>query len=236
MDRIDVFTVARTGAHWEGQLDLARMPRLAGSLLLEHGGDGAVAYRCHGYTDAQGRPGLRLWLNADLPMRCDRCAQPLRLALAAERDFYFVASGAELAAIPIDDAPEEALLGSAQFDLAALIEDEAILQLPLSPRHPDCAPARKPPTEPFAAGGPRSDGRRPDDEGRPHPFADLADLRDRLHQSSAKIEENGVPGTHQARTAGAAVAKVAAKAVPPRSAAGERVAPARRRKPPADAS
>lgn len=74
-------------------------------------------------------------------------------------------SEADLADIPVDDAPEEPLVGSAHFDLAALIEDEAILQLPISPRHPDCAAPF--PVEPDADA----------EEERPHPFAELARLR-----------------------------------------------------------
>jgi uncharacterized protein len=144
MDRIDVFTVARNRADWSGRLPLAAMPRLCASLMDGPGDrDGMLAYRCRGLIDAQGRPGLELRLDAILPLRCDRCAQKLALVLEAERRFYFVTTQAELAAIPIDDAPEEALLGSAQFDLAALIEDEAILQLPISPRHADCVGAAR---------------------------------------------------------------------------------------------
>jgi uncharacterized protein len=116
---------------------------------------------------------MELWLQAQLPLRCDRCAQELVFALSVRRSFYFVASEEQLAATEIDDAPEEALLGSAHFDLAGLIEDEAILQLPISPRHECCTPAVVVDAVPT-------------DAPRPKPFAQLQGLREALRgQASA---------------------------------------------------
>jgi uncharacterized protein len=189
MDRIDVFAAARKRSQWEGRLPFAAMPRLAASLLLDEpaGGAGVLDYRCRGDVDAQGRPALTLWLDGVVPLRCDRCGKKLALALRVERRFYFVGSGAELAAIPVDDATDEPLLGSVQFDLAGLIEDEAILQLPLSPRHVDCVPVAlaRPPDKGFASTG----GELAAVPERLHPFAGLARLRDRLPKSGAGSSE-----------------------------------------------
>jgi uncharacterized protein len=166
MPPIDVFTLARTGAVREGTLPLAALPRLAAGLLDS---EGDVAYRAQGFVDALGRPALRLRLQADLVLRCDRCDGRLPLRIDDERLYFFVHDEAALAAIAVDEAPEEALLGSTRFDLAGLVEDEAILQLPLSPRHADC------PVAPGVAGA------RPADE-RPKPFAGLQALRDELQR------------------------------------------------------
>ncbi len=163
MQPVDVYTLARTGARRAGELPLARLARLGASLLRQ---DGALAYDCQGLVDALGRPALRMSLHAPLALRCDRCGGELLYELAVQRVFYFVDSEAQLAAIEIDDTPEEPLLGSIQFDLAALIEDEAILQLPLSPRHAHCAPRR----DASAASAP----------ARPNPFAALQALRGHL--------------------------------------------------------
>jgi len=189
MDRIDVYAAARSGAGWGGRLSLAAMPRLCASLTDGPGDrDALLAYECRGSTDAHGRPALELHLAAVLPVRCDRCGQKLALALEAQRTFYFVNSQAELAAIPIDDTPEEPLLGSPQFDLAGLIEDEAILQLPISPRHPDCVALFPdvPPT-PVIVDAAAADGRPP------HPFAGLAALRERLHDPVPEPEPGKTP-------------------------------------------
>jgi len=81
--------------------------------------------------------------------------------------FFFVTDEAELGRLPIDDAPDEPLLGSAQFDLAALIEDQVILALPISPRHEGCdSPLRQLP----ASGEPTRQA-----------FAALAGLKKQTH-------------------------------------------------------
>ncbi len=161
MNPIDIFAMARTGATLAGEQQMTRMPRLGASLMRQ---DGMLAYRCQALTDEQGRPAMNLWLRALLPLRCDRCGRELDFALSVERRFFFVASEAELAAIEIDDAPEEPLLGSSHFDLAGLIEDEAILQLPLSPRHAGCVAQAT-----ASAAAPH-----------PNPFAQLRGLREQL--------------------------------------------------------
>jgi uncharacterized protein len=65
---------------------------------------------------------------------------PFNLDHVAE--FYFVADERELAQLPVTvEEDEEPVLGSAHFDVAALVEDEAILCLPVSPRHAQCPAA-----------------------------------------------------------------------------------------------
>jgi len=178
---LDVYTLARSGASRSGELPLARLPRL-GASLVRH--DGVLAYEARGLVDGQRRPGLRLQLQADLVLRCDRCGGELVYALAADRLFYFVDTEEQLAAIEIDDAPEEPLLGSVRFDLAGLIEDEAILQLPLSPRHERCT-ARRPAPASAPADAPSPQ--------RPHPFAALGELRGRLGPAGAPPDGAATP-------------------------------------------
>ena len=144
------------------------MPRLAQSLVYR---EGTLSYRCVGLIDERRRAALHVFLDAVLPLRCDRCGCELDLTLRVEDKFYFVHTEAQLAAIAIDESPEEALLGSQQFDLTSLIEDEAILHLPISPRHEDCVPqAKLPSMDP--------------DPDRRQPFAQLAGLRDQLRGSA----------------------------------------------------
>ena len=68
-------------------------------------------------------------------------------------------SGAPGQPLPIEDEELEAVVGSTAMRLLPWLEEEAILSLPLVPRHPDCAlllGENLPPTEsdranPFAA-------------------------------------------------------------------------------------
>lgn len=174
MPPIDVFSLARTGAVREGELPLSALPRLAAGLLHA---EGMLAWRAEGFIDASRRPALRLRLQGDLVLRCDRCDGELHHRIDDERVFYFVESEAELTAIEVDEAPEEALLGSTRFDLTALVEDEAILQLPLSPRHLDCRPAPLVEAARLA-------------QGRPKPFAGLQALKEELERDKLQRDES----------------------------------------------
>jgi len=103
MDRLDVFRLARNADVVSGSIRLASLPRLCAGL---QGCSGDLRWHARGRIDALGRPALRLHLQAMLPLRCDHCGRPLEFALVAERDFYFVDTEVELAAIPIDvDGP-----------------------------------------------------------------------------------------------------------------------------------
>jgi uncharacterized protein len=133
---IDVLELSRTGGRIEGRLPIADMTRLRNELRDE---SGAIDYRLDARTDSDGRPAAILTLKGKLAMTCDRCGEPVEIPADRRTAFYFVRDEAELDAVPVsvEDEPEP-LLGSEQFDLAALVEDEAILAVPLSPRHAEC--------------------------------------------------------------------------------------------------
>lgn len=157
----DAFRLARRQETLRGEATMTQLPRLAQSVL-----DPAarVIYEIAGRIDAEGHPGAVMKLSARLPLRCERCNEPMPFALEREVAFRFFGDERELSALPIEDVEVEDVVGSASMALLPWIEDEAILSLPLVPRHEDCAlpPAR--------------DG-EPAPEGRPNPFAALARLK-----------------------------------------------------------
>jgi uncharacterized protein len=163
MRTCDVWDLARRGATLEGELALAGLPRLAAQLADAHG---SLRYRLSGFVDDRGRPSARLGVDGVLSARCDRCGGPVAVPVGERAVFFFVADETALNALPIDEAEEEPLLGSQRFDVVALVEDQAILALPISPRHDDCA-------------GPVGDGGSEAGSGTRHPFADLAALKNR---------------------------------------------------------
>jgi len=177
---LDVYAMADSGAVLEFDCPLAALPRLA-DLRAQQAG--TVKLRWHGRRDAQGRPAAVVRIRADLVLRCDRCDAPLGLSVDETRDFWFVRSENELAALPIDDTADEPLLGSDRFAIDTLIEDEIILSLPISPRHAAC------PVEASAAalgtpGGANdiepAKSAEPAETPRTHrPFATLVDWRGR---------------------------------------------------------
>lgn len=166
-DGIDVYELARSVGEVRGELLLSSARRLAAALVET---SGSLSYRLTGGLDDRGRPAAALELTGSLQLRCDRCGLPVAVPIRERAAFYFVADADELARLPIDDAPDEPLLGSRQFDLAALVEDQAILALPISPRHADCA----------APAGVRPAGAGGHEGAETHrPFVALADLKPR---------------------------------------------------------
>ena len=137
--RADVFELARANGEVRGELPLARLPRLAAELLESNG---CLSFHLVGRRDGRGRAAAELHVEGRVRMSCDRCGSAVEVPIAEHGSFFFVADEAELMGLPIDDAPDEPLLGSAQFDVAALVEDQAILALPISPRHADCRGAQ----------------------------------------------------------------------------------------------
>ena len=152
---IDAFDLARARAHLEGEIPLSQLPRLAESLVTA---SGCVRYRIDGLIDDDGHPGARMQLQAQLPLTCQRCNAPLLFDLNRTTHFRFVRSEEELNALPIEDDDADAIVGSHALNLASWIEDEAILSLPLVPRHEVCSlPLQRdadtessPPPNPFA--------------------------------------------------------------------------------------
>jgi len=159
----DVFELARRNGVIEGQVPFDAAPRLRADL---RSGSGAIAFRLEGRIDEQGRAAARLFLRGDLPLVCDRCARSMILHVEHEGKFYFVDDEHELATLPVSaDDEAEPLLGSEFFDVRALVEDEAILCLPVSPRHGAC---------PSPSAGDQADV--PAGSARENPFAVLQGL------------------------------------------------------------
>ncbi|HLS56777.1 MAG TPA: YceD family protein [Zeimonas sp.] len=165
---IDTFELARSGAELSGETPLAGMSRL-GSMLSDV--DGSVAWRLRGWRAARPEGGaddcMALSIAATLRMPCVRCMGPVPVELSAERAYRIVRSEAEAERLDLDDQQYDVLAGDRRFDLAGLVEDEAIMALPLAPRHERCdLPAQGAlDAEPAA------------EAGRPSPFAALARLK-----------------------------------------------------------
>lgn len=158
----DAFRLASRRETLRGEATMRQLPRLAQSVLDP---EAVVNYVVEGRVDDEGHPGARMQLSAVLPLRCERCNRPLAFRLERDVPFRFVHDDQELNALPIEDDEVEEVVGSAAMPLLPWIEDEAILSLPLVPRHEDCG-IPLPEAEPEA-----------DQESRPNPFAALAKLK-----------------------------------------------------------
>jgi uncharacterized protein len=149
---IDGLRFAQDRSTVTGRLALADLPRVA-----ESGASSAdVRYAITGRRNAAGKPSLRIEAAGMVELECQRCLQPLAWSADAEAELELAASEAEANAAE-DDV--DRVVASKDMDVAALVEDEVLLGLPMVPLHASCeAPAEG-----------RSD--------RPSPFAVLAALK-----------------------------------------------------------
>jgi uncharacterized protein len=162
---VDVYQLAHDRAVIEGSVSLSLLPRLALSLLSTASD---LHYSLRGEIDERGRPGASMRLTAALLLPCQRCNGPLDYDLKREADFRFVDSEQTLNALPVEDDDIEVIVGSSHLALWPWVEDEAILSLPLVPRHEACALPDGVPAPPPAAA---------EAAARPNPFALLATLK-----------------------------------------------------------
>ena len=179
---IDLRACAQKAETLSGQAQLAAFERLAEGLPELATGIAPVRWSARAewreplgeLTPEASRgvvPQPQLWLHlqasAEVPQVCQRCLLSYAQPVEVDRWFRFVAS--EAAALAEDEECEEDLLVlEPRFDLAALIEDELLLELPLVPMHEQCPePVR------MSAG----ELAESVEQEKPNPFAALAALK-----------------------------------------------------------
>ena len=170
-DRLDVKAFVQAGATLTGHDSLLKYKRLAEEAQGLHP-DLHVDWQARGELRHVDGGGEEQWLHLDVhcavPLLCQRCLASVDVPLDVERSFRFVADEATAESLD-DDAEEDLLAISREFDLRELIEDELLMALPVVPAHDEC------PTpvdmafsdEEFEAAN----------EEKPNPFAALAGLQ-----------------------------------------------------------
>jgi uncharacterized protein len=142
-ERLDVRRFAQESAQLEGRIALSKMERLAQDLYRPLADLTAeiLHWQARGEQVEQAGGAAQIWLHVALqttaPMQCQRCLSEVAVALQVQRSFRFVRSEEEAMAQD-DDAQEDLLVLSKQLDLLELIEDEAIMALPMVPTHERC--------------------------------------------------------------------------------------------------
>jgi uncharacterized protein len=168
---LDVAAFASAGAVLERDDAQAGFERLAAE-TEGRGADRAVHWRAEGERreDASGHAQhwLHLRAEATASLICQRCLEPVDWLLAVDRSFRFVPTEAQ-AEIEDEDSDEDVLAISREFDLQSLVEDELLMELPLTPVHEAC------PSQPaFSAADPDFEDVQ---AAKPKPFAALARLK-----------------------------------------------------------
>jgi uncharacterized protein len=168
--RLDMAAFAAAAATLEGHRRVADFARLRDLMPPDAPDDELLQWQATGDLRRPKAVEPEVWLHLQAHggvwMTCQRCLQPVRVAVDIDRAIRFVRG--EDAAAKLDAESDEDVLELARhLDLPALLEDEVLLALPLVPRHELC-----PTVLPHAAG--------PDEADEPaSPFAALEALRKR---------------------------------------------------------
>jgi uncharacterized protein len=161
--RFDALKLSASGESLAGEVDAADLQRVADRLATDAGA-AMLAWRLVGCRDGQGRPALRLTLAGSVPLVCQRCLQPFAAIVDQSTELLLARSEAELAHLDVEEI--EVVLATERLDALTLVEDELLLSLPFSPRHPDgeCA------ASPMVVGHESS-------QSRSSPFGQLGELK-----------------------------------------------------------
>jgi uncharacterized protein len=128
---LDGLQFARGRGEMSGALGIADLPRLAAM-----GCDTAtLAYCVRGGENGGGHPCLTIEIGGELRLVCQRCLGPLAFPVAAKSELELAQTEREIEAAA-DDV--DRVLATKSMDVAALVEDEVILVLPMVPLHARC--------------------------------------------------------------------------------------------------
>jgi uncharacterized protein len=134
---IDAFEFCRLKERREGEVAIVDLPRLAEESVDK---SGSLRWSLEGGSTRQGHAQLNLSVSGSVRLMCQRCLTPFDFDLAS--DSVLVLAPDEDSADEIDalleGEPVEVIVGSHNFDISQIIEDEALLKIPLSPKHETC--------------------------------------------------------------------------------------------------
>jgi uncharacterized protein len=157
-DRVDVARQVQACRTYEGTLPLASMHRLRGSLAKV---EGEARYYVEFGRDSLGVAYLEMRVEAGLPLLCQRTLEVYIEQVSINQRLGIIAEESEEAALT--PGYEPLLVEGGQVDIAAVIEDELILALPVVPLKPgeplewkdraDDVASEEKPTSPFAVLG-----------------------------------------------------------------------------------
>jgi uncharacterized protein len=154
---------ARDAARAAGSIPVSAC-RTLWDLLADR--EGELRYEAEGFVDPQGRPGLHLHVAGEVHVRCRRCLEPMAARVESQRDIVMDAGASEFEQDEEEDDTTDVIPLTPKLDLWALVEEEAVLSMPLAACHSDaeCVPAASTPPD-----------AQPSD--RPSAFAVLAELK-----------------------------------------------------------
>ncbi|MCE7914695.1 MAG: DUF177 domain-containing protein [Nitrosomonas sp. PRO4] len=130
---IDSLDFVRNAGIRRDKIPLLELTRLH-DLLYDHAGE--VTYQICGYFDDNNKPILCLEITGTINLCCQRCLDKLVQNIDLQTFLLLTENEAELDRNNEDDTMD-AILAVPDLDVWSLIEEEIILSLSISSRHPD---------------------------------------------------------------------------------------------------
>jgi uncharacterized protein len=134
---IDAFAYARHKERREGDAPVADLGRLADESADR---SGALHWVLVGGVDQLGHAQLTMSVSGSMKIMCQRCLTPFSFDIDAESVLILAKdeeSADEIDAL-LDNEEIDVIVGTKSLNIIELVEDEALLALPLSPKHPVC--------------------------------------------------------------------------------------------------
>ncbi len=134
---IDGFRFCQAAEHREGEFKISELARLAAESTADAG---SLKWVVQGGNDKFAHPKLTLSVTGTVYLRCQRCLTAYEFTIDSESTLLLAASESaadELEAM-LDDETIDVIVSDKLLDLKVLVEDEALLALPVSPRHETC--------------------------------------------------------------------------------------------------
>ena len=158
---LNLLRLAKAGEQLQGLLDISRMRRVMAFLPQS---DGQLSYCLSFSFDDTGRICIQVELKAELQVICQRCLQPMQIDIDRESWLALIKDRSEMETLPARFEPLT-LVDEDDLSILALLEDELLLAIPFAPLHPEseCSASE--------------DVKRLQVEGKPNPFASLAQLK-----------------------------------------------------------
>lgn len=134
---IDAFAFSRLEEQRSGSILVADLPRLSEESANT---TGELGWSLRGGKDKLGHAQLELSVNGSVQLMCQRCLAPFAFDIDSESILILAKNeenADEIEAL-LEDDEIDVVVGSKTFNIMDLIEDEALLAIPQSPKHAVC--------------------------------------------------------------------------------------------------
>lgn len=134
---INAFEFSRLKERREGDVSIADLARLSAESVNK---SSSLHWTLQGGADSLNHPQLILTVSGVIELMCQRCMTPSKFALESESILILATTDerADEIDILLADDTVDVIVGSKVMDVMELIEDEALLAMPLAPKHDVC--------------------------------------------------------------------------------------------------